>query len=121
MTSTNGSPEQDETGTRSGYVPPRIDTSAPAVEQERMPLFYIGDQEYTGPVRVSASTALRALEISATKGNAAGAFHCLIEAIGEEGYQALVDCPQLTYEDAREVLTEISARYYGQALALAGK
>lgn len=121
MAGTNGGPEQDETGTRSRYTPPRIDTSKPPVEEARMPLFYLGEQEYTGPVHVSAATALEALEIAYEKGHAAAAYHCLIKCMGEDAYKDLVACPQLTFDEARTIASQVSAMYFGQAVSVAGK
>lgn len=103
------------------FEPIRVDTSAPPVEEERMPLFYLGETEYTGPVHVSAATALEALEIAATKGTAAATYHCLIKAIGEHGYKDLTGCPQLTFDQARDLCTQIGTMYFGQAVGVAGK
>ena len=103
------------------FTPVRIDTSGAPVEQKVIPLFYLGETEYTGPEHVSARTALTALEVAAEKGNAAAAYHCLIECIGQDAYRALVDCPQLTFAQAQEILTNITAMYFGQATSVAGK
>ena len=110
-----------ETGIPGGYTPPRIDTNKPPVEAERMPLFYIGDTEYTGPVHVTAATALEALDVAYHKGDAAAAYHCMIASMGEQAYKDLVACPQLTVEEARTIISKISAMYFGQAVSIAGK
>lgn len=112
---------QEKSGTTDSYVPFRIDTSQPAVEADRIPLFYIDDKEYTGPARVSVGTALKALEIAATQGITAGAWHCLIESIGQDAYDDLIACEQVTFDQAQNLMTKISDMYFGQAMELSGK
>lgn len=124
MTAKNGrasGKNQEKSGTTDGYVPFRIDTSQPPVETDRIPLFYIDDKEYTGPARVSVGTALKALEIAATQGITAGAWHCLIESIGRDAYEDLTACEHVTYEQAQALFSKISDMYFGQAMELAGK
>lgn len=112
---------QEKSGSTESYVPFRIDTSQPPVETDRIPLFYIDDKEYTGPSRVSVATALKALEIAATKGITAGAWHCLIESIGQDAYDDLIACEHVTFEQAQGLMTKISDMYFGQAMELSGK
>lgn len=104
-----------------GYTPYRYAADAPAVEEERMPLFYIGDTEYTAPKRVSVSAALRCLEKAATNGVAAGTYAVLLEALGAETFQVLTDAKQVPYEEAQDMITRLSRLYFGQAMELAGK
>lgn len=104
-----------------GYQPFRIDTSAPPADADRMTLFFIDDREYTGPRQITGALALRALQMTVTHGQAAGAYYALEQAIGSDAVEALLNCEQLSYEQAREFLSRISAMYYGQAMGLTGK
>lgn len=124
MTTENGpnaTGNRDNPGTTEGYVPFRIDTSKPAVDEERMTLFWIDDKEYTGPKVIPGGLAIRALDVTVRLGSAAGAWYCLTEAIGEEAITDLLECKQLTYPQAKEFLSQISAVYYGQAIGITGK
>lgn len=112
-----GTPDAPE----DGYTPFRIDTSKPPVQSERMTLFYIDDREYTGPKQISGGLALRALQVTVTQGSAAGAYYAMEQAIGKEAVEDLLACDQLTYEQARDFLSRISAMYYGQAMGITGK
>lgn len=111
----------DNPGTKSDYVPFRIDTSVPLVEAERLPLFYIDDTEYTGPKTVSGPTALKALQWLAEKGQQYAAYKVLIDCIGQEAYDTLTGCEQLTLEQVRSMVNKISDLYFGQALEALGE
>lgn len=119
--SSQNGPGVTENPATDGYTPFRIDTSKPPVDAERIPLFYIDDREYTGPKQIPGGLALQALQVTVHQGRAAGAYFCMEEAIGKEAVDDLLNCKQLTYEQARDFLTQISAMYYGQAMELTGK
>lgn len=104
-----------------GYTPFRYDPEAPALEEERMPLFYMGEKEYTAPKRVSAPTALKALENAARKGVAYATYRVVIDAIGEDAFQVLTDSHQVPYEEAQDMITQLGKVYFGQSMGLAGK
>lgn len=103
------------------YEPIRIDTSQPPVDAERMPLFYIDDQEYTAPVRVPANVAIEALEVTYRQGSAAAAYFMLEKAVGKDTIDALTSCPQVTYEQAHSLLQQVGQMYWGQLETLLGK
>ncbi|HEU4754005.1 MAG TPA: hypothetical protein VFU47_12925 [Armatimonadota bacterium] len=102
------------------FTPFRIDTSAPPVEAERVPVFYIDDTEYTIPAQVSAATAMQALEIAVTKGPTAAAWHMISEALGEEGIRALQECRHITHEQVRGLFAQIGRIYFGQMEDMVG-
>lgn len=104
-----------------GYTPFRYQPDAPAVEDERMPLFYMGDTEYTAPRRVSAPVALQALENAALKGIPYATYRVVIDAIGEDAFKVLTDSHQVPYEEAQAMITQLGKVYFGQAMELAGK
>jgi len=114
-------PDPSQKPASGDYVPFRIDTSKPPVESDRFPLFYIDDVEYTGPVQVSGTTALKALQWVADRGSQYAAYHTMIECIGQEAYDALVGCPQLTFQQTRDLVTKISDLYFGQAMQALGE
>lgn len=111
-----------------GYVPPRIDTTGPKPDQDRMPIFYVtvpteveGQTEekvFTAPRRVSAPVALQALRMTAVRGPEAGTWLMVEESLSEEAMEVLTTCEHLTYEDAQKILTQLGRLYYGQAQAL---
>lgn len=103
------------------FTPLRIDTTQPAVDTERIELFFIDGRPYTGPKVIPGGVALEALSITAQRGSAAGAWHCLVEAIGQEALDDLMACRHLTLEQVRDFLQQISAMYYGQATGTTGK
>lgn len=105
----------------SGYAPFRYQPDAPAVEVERMPLFYMGDTEYTAPKRVSAPVALKALENAALKGVAFATYQVVLDSIGEDAFKVLTESHQVPYEEAQEMITQLGKVYFGQAMGLAGK
>lgn len=104
-----------------GYTPFRYQPDAPAVEEDRMALFYMGEKEYTAPRRVSAPTALRALENAATKGIPYATYRVVVDSIGEEAYAILTEAHQVPYEEAQEMITRLGRLYFGQVMELAGK
>lgn len=105
----------------SGYTPYRYDPEAKPVEEERFPLFYMGDTEYTAPRRVSAPAALQALENAATKGIPYATFHLVLDSIGQEAWDILTSSKVVPYPEAQDMVSRLGALYFGQAVALAGK
>lgn len=103
------------------YTPFRYDPDAPAVEAERMALFYMGEKEYTAPKRVSAPVALKALQNAAEKGIPYATYQVVLDAIGEEAFGVLTDSHQVPYEEAQAMITQLGRVYFGQAMELAGK
>lgn len=109
-----------KTDTEPGYVPFRIDTSKPAVEADRIELFWIDDKVYTAPAQVSGATALKALQWLGDKGAQYAAYRVMIECIGQEAYDALTECPQLTFDEVRSMVNKVSDLYFGQAMEALG-
>lgn len=101
-----------------GYTPPRIDTTGPKPDQDRMPIFYVtteeGEKEYTAPRRVSARTAIRAIRTVALQGPEAATWLMLEESLSEEALKVLTDSEWVTYDQAQTVLQQLGRLYYGQ-------
>lgn len=104
-----------------GYTPFHYQPDAPAVELERMPLFYMGETEYTAPKRISAPVALQAIQNAAERGIPYATYHVIIDAIGEDAFKVLTDSHQVPYEEAQAMITQLGRIYFGQAMELAGK
>lgn len=86
--------------------------------EEREPLFYIDDVEYTIPVSPPASISLEAMHIIAEGGGSPAAQmaaedYVMTEMLGEEGYAALRGCKTIKRHELRRVIEVISERANG--------
>jgi hypothetical protein len=81
---------------------------------ERVPLFYVGDTEFTMPAHPGANIALEYMEILAGSGDSAdGAQKAEAQAytylfrkmLGDDGYKALKDCDDLTMADLGQLIS----------------
>lgn len=105
-------------------------TSEPAGEEEREPLFYIDDAEYTIPVVPVATTGLQATHLLAetraeliatgmaplTAANLAMGVaqdYVLREMLGEEGYAALRACKTITGPQLQRLVEVCSEKAMG--------
>jgi hypothetical protein len=104
------------------FEPMKIDTDAPAVEAERIPAFIITkdgvDTVYTVPREISGPTAIQALEVFITRGEAATVLWLVQHALGEEGMNAVLECEQLTLPQSRVLLQRIGEHYIGRVKEL---
>jgi hypothetical protein len=73
---------------RSGFEPIRI-AADDDVEEERVPLFYIGDDEYTIPKDIPRGVALQYLRHASEVGHELATAPLLIRVLGEDAYMAL--------------------------------
>lgn len=106
------------------FKPIRIDRREPAVDAERFPVFYITGEdgqetEYTAPVRVPAGVSIKALSLAATRGYVAAAGFMVNEALGADAINALYASPQLTKEEAKELMDRLGDLYFGELEDLA--
>lgn len=85
------------------FEPIRI-TADEDVPEERVPLFYIGDVEYTTPKHVAAGFALQYLRVARESGPEAGAGALLSRVLGDESYQALEQSRGLTNEQLDKII-----------------
>lgn len=74
------------------------------VPDERVPLFYIGDVEYTVPASVPVGMALEYLRVAREAGAEVGAGALLSRALGEEAYLALEKSRGLTDEQLNQII-----------------
>lgn len=80
----------------------------------RVPLFYIGDTEHTIPVDVPGSLSLQALEQVAEHGEAIGTRWLMIQVLGDESYQALVNCKEITKYEMAQIQKVIRELVFGE-------
>jgi hypothetical protein len=71
-----------------GFEPIRIAPDEDVVE-ERVPLFYIGDDEYTVPTEIPPGVALQYLRQARESGHELATPPLLIRVLGEDAYMAL--------------------------------
>lgn len=74
------------------------------VSEDRIPIFYIGDTEYTVPAVIPAGVALEYLRISAAAGPDAAAGVILTRVLGEEAYTALEQARGLTGDQLMQIV-----------------
>ncbi|WUH94561.1 hypothetical protein OG900_33395 [Streptomyces sp. NBC_00433] len=88
------------------YEPVRL-TSKPEVEEERVVLFYVDDVEYSIPKKIGRNYGLRYLRTARRQGEALASQELLEVLIGEDGYQALMDCDGLEDEDLDRIMEQL--------------
>lgn len=85
------------------FEPIRIEANEDVVE-ERVPLFYIGDTEYTIPKVIPTGAALQYLRIAGERGEQFAAPLLLTRVLGEDAYQALEDSKALEDEQLERII-----------------
>ena len=104
------------------FEPVKVDASAPAVEQERIPAFVITtdgvDKEWTVPREISGPTSLLALEVFVQHGEVATVLWLARHALGAEGMDAVLTCEQLTLKQAQTLINRIGEHYLGRVKEL---
>ncbi|WP_030344758.1 hypothetical protein [Streptomyces sp. NRRL S-1022] len=74
------------------------------IEEERVPLFYIGDTEYTIPKDIPPGVALQYLRTAGEMGEQFAAPVLLTRVLGEEAYEALESSRALTDEQLQRII-----------------
>lgn len=95
------------------FVPVRLasKSTAPA---DRIVLFYVDEEEYSIPKRVGRNHGLRYLRTMRRQGEAIAAQELLEILIGEDGYEALMECEDLTDEDLDKIMTRLRDMALGE-------
>lgn len=83
------------------------------VPEERVPIFYIGETEYTVPASIPAGVALEYLRISAAAGSDAASGVILTRVLGEEAYTALEQARGLTGGQLMQIVQLVVDRAMG--------
>ena len=79
----------------------------------RIPLFSIDGTAYTIPARFDPIMALRALDMARRRGEEIMLSWLLEEALGEEGYQALLGCSSVTTGQLQALMEKVSEQVMG--------
>lgn len=93
-------------------------TSTTGEVEQREPLFYIDDVEYTIPVDPSPTIGLEALHILSANGGgviaqAMADDYVMTEMLGEDGYAALRGCKTVTSGELAQVIRIVSQKALG--------
>jgi hypothetical protein len=103
-----------------GFEPIRIPADED-VEEERVPLFYIGDTEYTVPREIPPGAALQYLRQARESGHELATPPLLIRVLGEEAYMALEQSRAVKEDQLERIVKLIVDLALGQAEKKEGK
>jgi len=95
-----------------GFEPIRIPANED-IPDDRIPIFYIGDQEYSVPAVIPAGVALEYLRVAAAAGPDAASGVILTRVLGEEAYMALEQARGLTGEQLQQIVQLVVDRAMG--------
>lgn len=76
-------------------------------EEERVPLFYIGDDEYTIPKKIPPGVALQFMREAREHGRELAAAPLLIRVLGEDAYGALEQSRELDEDQMEWIITKV--------------
>jgi hypothetical protein len=85
------------------------------VEEERVPLFYVGDTEYTIPKEIPPGAALQYLRQARESGHELATPPLLIRVLGEDAYMALEQSRAVTEDQLERIVKLIVDLALGQA------
>lgn len=91
------------------------------VEEERVPLFYIGDTEYTIPREIPPGVALQYLRQARESGHELATPPLLIRVLGEDAYMALEQSKAVKDTQLERIVKVIIDLALGQAEKKEGK
>ncbi|WP_435279341.1 hypothetical protein [Streptomyces sp. 1222.5] len=95
-----------------GFEPIRI-AADDDVPDERVALFYIGDDEYTIPKHIPRGVALQYLRHAAEVGHEVATAPLLIRVLGEDAYMALEQSKAMTQEQLEQIVDIIIKQALG--------
>jgi hypothetical protein len=91
------------------------------IEEERVPLFYIGDDEYTIPKTIPKGVALQYLRQASEVGHDLATAPLLIRVLGEDAYTALEESRGLSEEQLEKIVNIIVGQALGKQEGVGGK
>lgn len=91
------------------------------VEEERVPLFYVGDTEYTIPREIAPGVALQYLRQARESSHQLATPPLLIRVLGEDAYMALEQSKAVTEDQLEQIVSLIVDLALGQAEKKEGK
>lgn len=83
-------------------------------EEERVTLFYIGDEPYTIPKTIPKGVALQYLRQASTMGHELATAPLLIRVLGEDAYMALEESKALTGPQLEKIVDIIVQQALGE-------
>lgn len=102
-------------------VPVRIVHQEETEAPDRVVLFYIDDVPYDVPKTIPKSAALKVLRVMRTQGQEAAMQLTMELMLGEDAYEALMECDDVTDEQLETIVTTCSRLMFGKAENAAGK
>ncbi|MFF4346812.1 hypothetical protein [Streptomyces sp. NPDC001530] len=91
------------------------------IEEERVPLFFIGDDEYTIPKEIPRGVALQYLRHAAEVGHELATAPLLIRVLGEDAYMALEQSKALKEDQLGKIVDIIIRLALGKQEEKGGK
>lgn len=88
------------------FEPIRIPANEDTVE-ERVPLFYIGDDEYTIPKKIPPGAALQFMREAREHGRELAAAPLLVRVLGEDAYLALEESKALEEDQMKWIVDKV--------------
>ena len=95
------------------FEPIRIAADDDVEEEERVPLFYIGDTEYTIPKAIPRGVALKYLRTASEVGHELATAPLLISVLGEDAYTALEESRAMTGPQLERIVNIIVKQALG--------
>lgn len=91
----------------------KLPSAKDPADVEMVDLFELDGDVYQIPKNPSAGVALEYLDIATSEGPEKATKWLLLEAIGEEGYDALRNHPNLPAETLEQIITAVKDHYLG--------
>ena len=101
-------------------IEPRV-IGAKKRDEEKIPFFEIDDVVYYVPKQIPQNIAIKALEVFRDEGELAIASWLCQEVLGDDAYEALRDCEDITPQDLEWLFDELSKRALGPMEKALGK
>ena len=108
------------TGDFADFEPIRIPANEDVVE-ERVPLFFIGDDEYTIPKTIPPGVALEFMREARTHGRDLATAPLLTRVLGEDAYEALEQSKALTEDQLEWIVDKVLDLALGRKKEREGK
>jgi hypothetical protein len=95
--------------------------STPVEERQAVDLFSIDGQVYQMPVKVGANIALGYMKLVRTHGQEAAMGWALEKVLGEDAYNALMECDDVEPEDLEAIMKAVHDNVMGAVEVPKGK
>lgn len=101
------------TGGQQGFEPVRI-SSGNVVDEEREPLFFIDDVEFTIPKTIRPNITIAYLRDAAKDGQEVALGKAMEEVLGPKAMDALAESDSVTEDDMRAIMDIVERKLQGQ-------